>query len=83
MQVTVATLGVFRTLAPEFVLDVSDQATVHELRCALESRLATEAPALLDTLARSAFASDEYVLREADPIAGASTVSILPPVAGG
>ncbi|NBS11426.1 MAG: hypothetical protein EBS77_01980 [Gammaproteobacteria bacterium] len=83
MQVTITTLGVFRTLGPEFVLDIADGATVFDVRQALESRIAADAPSLLDTLARSAFAADDFVLRDDDLIDGASVLALLPPVAGG
>jgi molybdopterin converting factor small subunit len=83
MQIRVMALGVFRTVAAEFVVDIRDDACVRDVREALESRLSVESPRMLDTLARSAFAQDDMVLKDSDPLIEVDCLSILPPVAGG
>ena len=44
MQIRVMALGVFRTVAAEFVVDIRDDACVRDVREALESRLSVESP---------------------------------------
>jgi molybdopterin converting factor small subunit len=83
MQIRVVALGVFRSVAAEFVVEVPAGACVRDVRHALDAQLATQSPMMLDTLARSAFAHDDVVLRDGDHVTGVDCLSILPPVAGG
>lgn len=83
MQIEVQTLGVFRSLAPSFVVEVTGPPSVGAVRDALALQLAETAPHLLDTLVRSAFATEDMVLRDSDPLDTSAPLAILPPVAGG
>lgn len=60
-------------------LDLPDDATVADLR----ARLAADHPALADLLPRVNVAVDLEVAPPTRPLAGATEVAVLPPVAGG
>ena len=86
MKVEVKLFGAFRDYQAEaFVrLDVPAQAKVADVRSALSAYAGSHwpqcNPKLLDY---SAFASEQAVLRESDPIPADGQMAVLPPVSGG
>jgi molybdopterin synthase sulfur carrier subunit len=84
--ITVALYGACRDLHPEptVAVEVDEHATVNALRQALRAQLVAAPAARRDALlGASAFASDQAVLRDADPLPADGRVAILPPVSGG
>lgn len=85
MKVNVGLYGVFRELGVgEVALEVSDTATVAELRRAFGD-LVKKSPVLVSTkiISASVFATNERVLLESEPIGVLDSIAILPPVCGG
>jgi molybdopterin converting factor small subunit len=85
MKVNVGLYGVFRELGVgEVALEVSDTATVAELRRAFGD-LVKKSPVLVSTkiIMASVFATNERVLLESEPISALDSIAILPPVCGG
>ncbi len=66
---------------PTITVSVGDGATVATVRAALAERLASENARAL--LAASAFATDERVLDDGDPVPEVRELAALPPVCGG
>ncbi|MCK7593187.1 MoaD/ThiS family protein [Pseudomarimonas salicorniae] len=85
--VTLALHGACRELHPQPSIEVeldAPVATVGDLRRALPGCF-PDAPAgkVAALLQASAFASDEALLRDGDPLPGDGRLAILPPVSGG
>lgn len=81
--IDVRLFGAFRQFGsrPSMTVDVPHQATVSELRAAVERRLpGGNARALLHA---SVFATDERTLDESEPVPFDRDLSVLPPVCGG
>ncbi len=86
MDVQVKLFGAFRDCQPEpqVVLALAEGALVSDLRAALEAHGRAHWPNFNPALlARSAFASDSAVLRDAQPVPADVGMAILPPVSGG
>lgn len=66
---------------PTITVRLGDGATVATLRSALAERLGSENARAL--LAASAFATDERVLDDGDPVPDVRELAALPPVCGG
>jgi len=66
---------------PTLTLRVDDDVTVAAVRAALAERLAGDDARAL--LAASAFATDERVLDDGEPLPDVRELSALPPVCGG
>jgi molybdopterin converting factor small subunit len=83
-EVEVKLFGSFRPFSPDGCIRVTlahDEADVAALRQAFSEQLGDDnARALLRS---SAFATDEAVLEESDPVPTGRSLSILPPVCGG
>jgi sulfur-carrier protein len=81
--VEVRLFGAFRAFgaSPTLRVDVGDGATVADLRVALETFFPDDDARSL--LAASAFATDERMLAEAEPLPPGVEVAVLPPVCGG
>ena len=82
-QVEVKLFGAFRQYSPDkaIVVNLPEEASVAKLRQAFSEQLGDDnARALLRS---SAFATDEAVLEESDPVPTGRSLSILPPVCGG
>ena len=86
MKVELQLFGAFRQYQaePMVALDVADGACVAALREAVDAYGKTHWPAFQPALlARSAFASDTAVLRDAQPVPAGVDMAVLPPVSGG
>lgn len=87
MQVRVRLFGAFRDHEPQgsVILDLeADAPRVSDVRRGLQAYAAGHWPRLQPgLLGYSAFASDEGVLREDDPLPANGEVAVLPPVSGG
>jgi molybdopterin synthase sulfur carrier subunit len=86
MQVQVSLFGAFREFEPaaRIVVDVADGGCVADLRRAVQAYAQAHWPAFrAGLLARSAFASEEAVLRDGAPLPANGTMAVLPPVSGG
>jgi len=81
MLIRLKMFGAFRALGDAVELNVSDPATVAEVRAAL----AVELPGkdLRELLILSKFADEKEVLREEAACDPAQVLAILPPVSGG
>ncbi len=82
-EIGVRLFGAFRQYATGSLITVSVDggATVGAVRTALDARLADDGARSL--LAASAFASDERVLDDGEPLSGVRELAVLPPVCGG
>ena len=80
--VAVALFGAFRRHDPAEIvtLHVPDGATVADVRAALAAHLPPDAAPLL---ADAAFADDERVLHDDEPVLAHARLAVLPPVCGG
>lgn len=86
MNVELSLFGAFREYdsAALIHLDVPDGACVKDLRAALVDYGAQHWPDFKPgLLARSAFASESAVLRDAEAIPADGKMAVLPPVSGG
>lgn len=83
LPVAVRLFGAFRDVAqqPMLHLTLRPQATVADLRAAFAAVLDDDNARAL--LASSAFATDERVLDEDDPVPEGTEIAVLPPVCGG
>ena len=81
ITVSVQCLGVFRELGDDFDVDV-ESGSVLAIRGSLRAPDKAESPDLDNVLRRSIFAEGDELLKDHIVIEG-STVSLLPPVAGG
>lgn len=81
--VTVRLFGAFRQYAdpPRLQVSLPAGATVAQLRSAFAEALPDDNARVL--LKASAFATDEAVLEEDDPVPVEDVLSVLPPVCGG
>lgn len=85
-EITLSLYGACRDLHTQssLRLPMPDSATVADLRQALPAHFpSADAQRVAALLKASAFASDEALLRDADPLPDDGRVSILPPVSGG
>jgi len=82
-DIPVKLYGAFRQYSPDKTVTVSlpEAATVATLRQAFGQQF--DDNNVLALLAASAFATDEAVLEEQDPVPRDKALSILPPVCGG
>jgi molybdopterin converting factor small subunit len=80
-EIDVRLFGGFRQYARPTLTVAVDGDTVAALRAALSAQLPSDAARSL--LVASAFATDERVLDDAEPLPGAGELAVLPPVCGG
>lgn len=87
MRLDVRLFGAFRDLDAAGVvqIEVADDATVAGVRAALEAygRQHWGTRFQPGLLAVSAFASEQELLRDRNPVAGLGELAVLPPVSGG
>lgn len=86
MNVEIQLFGAFRDFDPaaRVALELPPQATVADARAALHTHATAHWPAFRPALLRSsAFASEQRVLRDAEPIPDDGRLAVLPPVSGG
>ncbi|MFA5684335.1 MAG: MoaD/ThiS family protein [Lysobacteraceae bacterium] len=86
MKVEVSLFGAFRDHQPDaqVTLDLPEGASVADLRTALHDHAKAHWPALPQGLLHySAFASEQRVLRENEPLPADGRMAVLPPVSGG
>ena len=86
MKVEVGLFGTFRDYEPttQVVLELHDGARVADLRSALAAYASAHWPGCRNgLLQRSAFASENCVLRDADNLPQDGRIVLLPPVGGG
>ena len=86
MKVEVALFGAFRDFdrRARIQVEVPDDASVAQLRQAVRAHGETHWPLFnAGLLASSAFASNEAVLRDREPVPADGNVVLLPPVCGG
>lgn len=86
MKVTLSLFGAWRAMQTEEIvhLEVPDGADVAALREALARHAELAWPTFRSALlAASAFATEDTVLREHEPLPADGRVAILPPVSGG
>jgi len=83
-EVRIKLFGGFRqyTEDPELRIDIMHSATVSTLRSRV-AELFGDDSAARELLKVSAFATDQRVLDEDDPVPNGSELSLLPPVCGG
>ncbi len=85
-DITLGLYGACRDLHPEPALRLAlpDGATVADLRRALPAHFSAASSAKAHALiSASAFATDQALLRDTDPLPEDGQLSILPPVSGG
>jgi molybdopterin converting factor small subunit len=82
-QVRVALYGAFRQSmgCPEVLVRTAADATVADLRRELAEHLPNDI--VRGLLRVSAFATDEQVLQDTDPVPDDQVLAVLPPVCGG
>lgn len=86
MTIRITLFGALREADPAGELEIPrpDKGTVGELRQHLVEYLGRHAPDISPGLIeRSAFATDETVLRDSDAVPPVDALAILPPVSGG
>ena len=86
MNVEIKLFGAFRDYEADarVRLELTPEATVADVRSALASHATVHWPNFRPALlAHSAFASEQAVLREGDPIPADGQMAVLPPVSGG
>ncbi len=86
MKITISLYGAFRECDSRgsVELDVSEPATVSDLRAAFEAHGRAHWPAFKPgLLAASVFASESTLLREHEALPANGRVAVLPPVSGG
>jgi len=86
MKITISLYGAFRECDPRgsVELDLSQPATVSDLRAAFEAHGRAHWPAFKSgLLAASVFASEATLLRENEELPANGRVAVLPPVSGG
>ena len=86
MNIQLRLFGACRDLHPQPVVAfaLAEGSRIADLRHALPAQLTHADPARAAALiAASAFASDEELLRDSDPVPADGRVAILPPVSGG
>ena len=86
MKIELSLFGAFRdySSAAQLNLEVADGARVAELRAALNDHGVQHWPGFKPgLLARSAFASETQMLRDAEAIPADGRMAVLPPVSGG
>lgn len=84
-MIQVQLFGAFSELVPDRVLQVEvDGDSVADLRRAMHEQLTQRWPAFRSgLLAYSAFADEQRVLRDSEPLPVDGRVAVLPPVSGG
>jgi molybdopterin synthase sulfur carrier subunit len=84
-MIQVQLFGAFSELVPERVLQVEvDGDSVGDLRRAMREHLTRCWPSFRSGLLDySAFADEQRVLRDSEPLPGDGRVAVLPPVSGG
>ena len=86
MKIELDLFGALREQAPgaRVVLDVPEDCSVADLRAALQAHAAANWTGVgAGLLAKSAFASEQAVLRDSDAVPTQGRVAVLPPVSGG
>ncbi len=86
MNVRIQLFGALRDASPDAYIDLQtpDQGTIAGVREALLQHLSEHAPQIRASLVqRSAFASDEAILRDHDALPADGRLAVLPPVSGG
>lgn len=86
MKIELSLFGAFREYDPNasIVLEVAEGARISDLRLALQAYGEANWPGFKPgLLARSAFASETALLRDAEAIPADGRMAILPPVSGG
>lgn len=83
--IQVQLFGAFSELVPERTLQVDVAGgSIADLRVALREQLQQRWPTFRSSLLDySAFADDQRVLRDHEPLPGDGRVAVLPPVSGG
>lgn len=86
MKIELSLFGAFRDYDPasRVELQLGEGATIADLREALRRYAQAHWPAFRPgLLTSSAFASEQSVLRDRDPVPADGRVAVLPPVSGG
>lgn len=86
MNVELSLFGAFREYDAKasIRLELADGACVKDLRAAVQAYGESHWPGFKSgLLARSAFASETAVLRDAEPVPADGRMAVLPPVSGG
>lgn len=86
MNIELSLFGAFRQYEPtaRLCLEVADGATVADVRQGVERYAREHWPGFPPGLLRaSAFASEQCVLRDAEPVPADGRMAVLPPVSGG
>lgn len=86
MNVELSLFGAFREYdaSASIRLELADDARIADLRLAVQTYGETHWPGFKPgLLARSAFASESAVLRDAEPVPADGKMAVLPPVSGG
>ena len=84
MNIQVNSHGIFREVRSFWEFTLEGKAKVSDLRKAFHHELKiTENERLIPVLVRSAFARRDNILVDADAVADAEILDILPPVGGG
>lgn len=84
-MIQVQLFGAFSELVPERLLQVAvDGDSIADLRRAMREQLNARFPSFRSGLLDySAFADEQRVLRDSEPLPGDGRVAVLPPVSGG
>ncbi|MGZ3773868.1 MAG: MoaD/ThiS family protein [Pseudobdellovibrionaceae bacterium] len=86
-QIKIKLFGAFKKYVPKgnLSLEISEIATVHEVRQLIENKIRHDVPSFQDAslIHESAMASSEDILQETDLVFQYDELAILPPVCGG
>lgn len=85
MQITIQTFGAFRQFGRKIVLELSDGATIADIRAPLVAALAENTASfdIAGLVESSRFANEVEILAEDFELSENALITILPPVSGG